>query len=161
MEGQRETRSGYFRLGPEGLPAGYPRVFSLRDTEEMFLLTRCQCLKEQWSLGQNIFPSFATVVDLHGVNSVKLGVKRKSDSFDTQKVRAAYQVLPVSSGTSSFAYSSPLRYAKQPGPRQLTSPARSPPAVSSTVGPGMSYLSDKGHQLLLQNTHHQSYRLSW
>lgn len=40
-------------------------------------------------------------------------------------------------------------------------PASSPPAVASTVGPGVSYLPEKGHRFLLQDARHQSYRLSW
>lgn len=64
------------------------------------------CLKEEWSFGKSTCPSFARVVDLHGVSLMKLDVKQKSDSFDMQEVRTAYQVLPVSSCTSSLACSS-------------------------------------------------------
>lgn len=115
------------RAGVGGsLPAGYldanispeqSSVFSVSETQLRSSLSRCQCLKEQWSLGKNTGPSFPTAVDLPGVTLMKLAVKQKSDSFDPQEVRTAFQVLPA----SSLACSSPCRLqeAARPSATQI------------------------------------------
>lgn len=61
-----------------------------------------------------------TVVGLCGVNFVKLEGKQKPHSFDTQEVRAAYQLLPVTAHAHHHLLEAHLiDMGKQPCPQQL------------------------------------------
>lgn len=108
------------------------------------------------------FPSLVTMVDLCGVNFAKLEGTQEQHSFDTSGGQGSIPAAACHSlCTSSLASSSPHWHGEEATPSATPDPARSPSSTTSTHGLGVFQTCDKGHQFLLQNTHHQHYRHRW
>lgn len=117
----RHTGTGVLLLETQMLASAQGKAAffqSHRHSWEVPCLSRYQHLKEEWSLKKTTFPSFTTVGDLHSINLVKLEVKWKSGSSDTQ-VRTACQILPVTAHAHPHLPAAHLiDMGKQPGPWQ-------------------------------------------